>query len=192
MNFGSYSESTQRFFIGWLKLIICSKRKFRNDYIDVDDGCWKRNVLVTILRCWWFKRFHQDLNSVANILKLSSTVSHQHPNVTNMTVAFRNSSRMNFMCAIKDHVVHRYQSQWVNLVQNYWEPPKLNDSIHFVAIWHSWSGFAPKYRILLSYLWFNLAMGAARQTAQRPIWIDFSSLTRATCHSGRIRIATFF
>ena len=99
---------------------------------------------------------------------------------------FRNPS-----CAIKDHVVHRYQSQWVNLVQNYWEPPKLNDSIHCVAIWHSKSGFAPKYRILLSYLWFNLAMGAARQTAQRPIWIDFSSLTRATCHSGRIRIATF-
>ena len=33
------------------------------------------------------KRCHQDLNSVANILKLSLTVSHQHHNVTNMTVA---------------------------------------------------------------------------------------------------------
>ena len=21
-------------------------------YIDVDDGCWRRNVLVTTLRCW--------------------------------------------------------------------------------------------------------------------------------------------
>ena len=39
----------------------------------------------------------------------------------------------------------------------------------FSAIWHSKSGFPPKYRILLSYLWFNLAIGAARQTAHRPI-----------------------
>ena len=22
-------------------------------YIDVGDACWRRNVLVTILRCWW-------------------------------------------------------------------------------------------------------------------------------------------
>ena len=33
------------------------------------------------------KRCHQDLNFVANILKLSSTVSQQHHNVSNMTVA---------------------------------------------------------------------------------------------------------
>ena len=33
------------------------------------------------------KRCHEDLNSVANILKMSPTVSHQHHNVTNMTVA---------------------------------------------------------------------------------------------------------
>ena len=23
-----------------------------NGYIDVGDGCWRRNVLVTIVRCW--------------------------------------------------------------------------------------------------------------------------------------------
>ena len=22
-------------------------------YIDVGDGCWRPNVLVTSLRCWW-------------------------------------------------------------------------------------------------------------------------------------------
>jgi len=22
-------------------------------YIDVGDGCWRRKVLVTTLRCWW-------------------------------------------------------------------------------------------------------------------------------------------
>ena len=22
-------------------------------YIDVGDGCWRRNVFVTIIRCWW-------------------------------------------------------------------------------------------------------------------------------------------
>ena len=33
------------------------------------------------------KRCHQDLNSVANNPKLSPTVSHQHHNITNMTVA---------------------------------------------------------------------------------------------------------
>ena len=21
-------------------------------YIDVDDGCWRRNVLMTVIRCW--------------------------------------------------------------------------------------------------------------------------------------------
>ena len=33
------------------------------------------------------KRCHQDLNSVANILKLSPAVSQQHHSVTNMTIA---------------------------------------------------------------------------------------------------------
>ena len=30
------------------------KRKVNSEgYIDVGDGCWRRNVLVTSLRCWW-------------------------------------------------------------------------------------------------------------------------------------------
>ena len=80
-------------------------------YIDVGYGWWRRFVLMTILRCWWRflsfwsptssisrlskrraqtstgKRCHQDLNSVANILKLSPTVSYQHHNVTNNTMS---------------------------------------------------------------------------------------------------------
>ena len=26
---------------------------YSKGYIDVGDGCWRRNVLVTISRCWW-------------------------------------------------------------------------------------------------------------------------------------------
>jgi len=37
--------------------------------------------------CPTSKRWHQDLKFVAKILKLSPTVSHQHHNVTNMTLA---------------------------------------------------------------------------------------------------------
>ena len=35
-------------------------------YIDVGDGCWKRNVLVTILRCWWrFCPFRSPTSSIS-------------------------------------------------------------------------------------------------------------------------------
>ena len=61
------------------------------DHIDVGDGCWRRNVLVTTIQNWWptstflhwsrapsFKRFHHDRNSVSNIRKLSPIWSHHH------------------------------------------------------------------------------------------------------------------
>jgi len=45
----------------------------KHGYIDVGDGCWRRNVLVTITRWWW--RFWP------------SEFSHQHPQiVSNITV----------------------------------------------------------------------------------------------------------
>ena len=44
------------------------------------------SVTLTLCRAPTSKRCHQDLNSVANILKLSPTVSHQNHSVTN-TVA---------------------------------------------------------------------------------------------------------
>ena len=68
-------------------------------YIDIGDRCWRRNVLVTIIRCWWhvlpfcsstfsiflqycraptFKRYR---NSVTNILNLSPILSRQHHDV---------------------------------------------------------------------------------------------------------------
>ena len=35
-------------------------------YIDVGDGCLRRNVLVTILRCWWgFWPFRSPLSSIS-------------------------------------------------------------------------------------------------------------------------------
>ena len=33
-------------------IILCRKPKPKNGYIDVGDGCWRPNVLVTSLRCW--------------------------------------------------------------------------------------------------------------------------------------------
>ena len=51
---------------------------FSNGYIDVGDGCLRRNMMATTLRCWW--QFW---------LCLSPTQSHQHPLVTNTYEAFR-------------------------------------------------------------------------------------------------------
>ena len=84
-------------------------RDSREDYIDFGDGCLRRNVLETdnfkmlvtvfailVIKILYYitlvsgtntQKISPDLNSVANILKLSPAVSHQHHNVTNMTVA---------------------------------------------------------------------------------------------------------
>ena len=57
-------------------------------------------MLVTLLAHWrrapTSKWCHQDLNSVASILKLSTTSSHQHQNVTNMTIAVLFDTLPNF------------------------------------------------------------------------------------------------
>ena len=68
---------------------------------DVGDGCWRRNVLGTTLRCWWqfwplssptfsifkstrkFKRCHRYRNAFTENRKLSPAKSHQHPFVAN-------------------------------------------------------------------------------------------------------------
>ena len=43
-------------------------------YIDVGDGCWRRNVLVTTLKCWWrFWPFSSPTPS------LNISIGHQHP-----------------------------------------------------------------------------------------------------------------
>ena len=46
--------------------------------INVDDGCWKRNVLVTTIRCWWSISAIFILPSGTNIDKMPPTLSHQH------------------------------------------------------------------------------------------------------------------
>ena len=51
-------------------------------YIDVGDGCWRRNVLETTLRCWFemspiSKFCHQHPKIVTNIKSPTST-RHQH------------------------------------------------------------------------------------------------------------------
>jgi len=44
-------------------------------YIDVGDGCWRRNVLATTLRCWW--RF-KSLSSRLYFLSSHISVENQH------------------------------------------------------------------------------------------------------------------
>ena len=51
-------------------------------YIDVGDGCWRRNMLATTLRCWW--RFWPILSPTSFF---SISVGHQHPKVvTNIEI----------------------------------------------------------------------------------------------------------
>ena len=68
-------------------------------YINIGDGCWRRNVLATTLRCWWrYGRFchqhplffeisvgHQQPKDVTNIEILSLTSKNCHQDkVTNI------------------------------------------------------------------------------------------------------------
>ena len=58
-------------------------------YIGVGDGCWRWNLLITSLRCWWpiyliekitkiTNKRSQHNDSVTDILNRSPTLSHQH------------------------------------------------------------------------------------------------------------------
>ena len=66
-------------------------------HIDVGDGCWRPNVLVPSLRCWWsiqdvgdrhIEKTTNITKKVANIMILSPTseISHHHK-VTNITMS---------------------------------------------------------------------------------------------------------
>ena len=70
------------------------------DYNDVVDGWLRPNVLMTSLRCWWpiqdvddqlknqqhNEKSRQHNNSTIKISNQSSSKSHQHNDVTNITV----------------------------------------------------------------------------------------------------------
>ena len=60
------------------------------------------------------KRCHQDLNSVANILKLSPTVSHQHQNITNMPVAKLKAIKVTFCQKAEEYYrdINDYKGDW--------------------------------------------------------------------------------
>ena len=105
----------------------------RFGHIDIGDGCWSQNVLVTTLRCWWrfwsptsiifllswralaFKRCHQHRNSVNNIRKLSPTLSHQHHGVTNITVT-PNKILDSGLRAYQQAYLHMYDTWCTNLL----------------------------------------------------------------------------
>ena len=66
------------------------RSRFQSGYIDVGDGCWRRNVLVTVLAIL-VTNIHYlfTLASGTNIQKMSPTLSRQLPLVTNITLAAR-------------------------------------------------------------------------------------------------------
>ena len=61
-------------------------------YIEVGDGCWRPNVLVTSLRCWWpiwyIGKITNITTKVANIMILppTSQIGRRHT-VTNLTMS---------------------------------------------------------------------------------------------------------
>ena len=71
----------------------------RYGYIDVGDGYWRPNVLVTTLRCWWqFRAFCWPSSATltwpsgTNIQNMSPTVSRKYHNVTNITATVKYES----------------------------------------------------------------------------------------------------
>ena len=107
--FSSFTVSFQCWFDDYIRvreLRLTKGQSLFISYIDVRDWCWRRNLLVTILRCRWRLRpfkspisfirrpikicvGHEYPKDVAKTLILSPTFlnCHQHHNATNMTVA---------------------------------------------------------------------------------------------------------
>ena len=61
-------------------------------YINVGDGCWRPNVLVSSLRCWWPIQYIMKITiitkQVANIMILPPTSENSHHHkVTNITMS---------------------------------------------------------------------------------------------------------
>jgi len=56
----------------------------KNDYIDVVDGCWRGNVLVTTMRYWWrFWQFWSPTSTIVLHLRRAPTfkICYQHPQI---------------------------------------------------------------------------------------------------------------
>ena len=53
--------------------------------IDDGDGCWRPNVLVTSLRCWWPIQYIVKVTNIM-ILPPTSQISHRHK-ITNITIS---------------------------------------------------------------------------------------------------------
>ena len=81
----NYDSSQGKYWV-FVGVTLCCINYAIIDYIDVGDGCFRRNVLVTTIRCCWrlwpfwsltFKGYHQNRNSGWVTHKLS-TNCHQH------------------------------------------------------------------------------------------------------------------
>ena len=60
------------------------KNNKQNGYIDVGDECWRRNMLVTTIRCWWrFWPFWSPMSTIFLHYCRAPTFNwcHQHPKI---------------------------------------------------------------------------------------------------------------
>ena len=139
-------------------------------YIDVGDGCWRRNVLMTTIRCW----LTIFLASGTIIQKRSSksTNRHQHYDVTN--IARRFESKQNFICYPSCfNIRHMFCSTWsygnykgilvahlISLTHtNYlflWliliTHENYSSGIYSALFFHSWLG-SSSYELYLQGMW---------------------------------------
>ena len=64
------SKILNKIVYGFSTKSLAPRRWDQYGYIDVGDGCWRPNVLVTSLRCWWPL---QDVGDRFNTLEKSPT-----------------------------------------------------------------------------------------------------------------------
>jgi len=164
-------------------------------FIDVGNGCWRRNVLVAILKCWWrfchfssltssiflllasgsFKGCYQYRNSVTNIKSLTSTC-YQH---------------------LRSHLYLLEERIWIFLIVfipsfsipiiylrfSIYKRQKSSNNKWFSMIWIQSSRF-----FMLNICMFNLAeVGAIKPMTIWRYKINVSYLTCHICHQFWLR-----
>ena len=127
-------------------------------YIDVGDGCWRPNVLVTSLRCWWpiqdvgdrFRMLvtdlmhwenHQHNEKVTNIIVLppTSEISHHHK-VIKITMS---------PTSLSPHTVATDSCAPCLLLDSNRSP----QSNWFQSNWSWWFNITPRKKLIIKMSW---------------------------------------
>jgi len=87
------------------------------DYIDVGDRCWRRNVLVIILRCWWaFWPFWSPTISISSPKRRAPTSKrcHQHTKIVTNCKSPTSQCRQHDCSRIllKSWLIFEYNQLW--------------------------------------------------------------------------------